>query len=201
MKSPLIIILLFCFSFINAQTCPTIGNPGSYTLNYIQFNVGSDDQNSYPATIQILDATGLISVTYTKETGWGSIAPYSAPSPQPSSGITIDLNNFTVDFGLGAGNCQYINGILPVGDFELSSNNITLYPNPLKNNELLSIGNLENGNLDVFIYDITGKMVIKKLISNNRSLKVNVSNLNQGIYLVKLVSDKKSITQKLIVAN
>ena len=201
MKSPLIIILLFCFSFINAQTCPTIGNPGAYTLNYIQFNVGSNDQNNYPNTIQILDATGLVSVTYTKESGWGSIAPYSAPSPQPSSGTAIDLNNFTVDFGLGAGNCQFINGILPVNDFELSSDNIIIHPNPLKNSELLSISNLKNDNLNVFIYDVTGKMLIKKLISNNNLLKVNVSNLNQGIYLVKLVSDKKSITQKLIISN
>jgi len=202
MKNPLIIILLFCFGFINAQNCPTIDNtPLPDDVYSIRFGVGPDDISDYPATIQILDATGMTYVTYSKGVSWGSTVFYNTPSPEPWTGTKIDADNFTVDFGLGAGDCHYIGGVLPVSDFELSSNNTTLYPNPLKNSELLKIRNSENDNLDVFIYDITGKMVIKKLISNNRSLEVNVSNLSQGIYLVKLVSDKKSITQKLIIAN
>lgn len=202
MKSPLI-ILLFCFSFINAQVSPTIKNaPLPKNVYYIQFNIESDNPNNYPASILIPDATGTSFVTYSKglvfiDNG-NTIIPYNTPTPEPWTGTKINPNNFTVNFGFNS--YSYVNSVLATHEFELAST-FNLHPNPIKNSQLLNISNLKNDNFDLFIYDITGKMVIKKLISNNRSLKVNISNLNQGIYLVKLVSDKKSITQKLIIAN
>lgn len=71
--------------------------------------------------------------------------------------------------------------------------NIAMYPNPV--GDYLNIQMQGNLSVDISIYDITGKKVYA---SNNVSSIVDISELNSGLYLVKLVSDERSITRKII---
>lgn len=66
------------------------------------------------------------------------------------------------------------------------------YPNPTKNTLFLEARNLDLKS--IWIYDATGKLVIKNSILNN---KVDVSALQTGIYLVKINNDN-SQTFKII---
>ena len=71
--------------------------------------------------------------------------------------------------------------------------NLKLYPNPVKD-ELV----IENGELrieKVEICDLTGKTIYQ---FENLKNKINVSALSQGIYIVRLKTDKGTVTEKFI---
>lgn len=70
---------------------------------------------------------------------------------------------------------------------------IAMYPNPVE--DYLNIQIRGNLSVDISIYDITGKKVYA---SNNVSSIVDISDLNSGLYLIKFVSDERSITRKII---
>ncbi|QDP86508.1 leucine-rich repeat protein [Chryseobacterium sp. SNU WT5] len=71
-----------------------------------------------------------------------------------------------------------------------SKNNIVLYPNPVHNEAILELKNSDNSQLEV--YDINGKMVLRKSLNNNSKNTINTSNLPNGIYLFKV---GKSVTK------
>ncbi len=71
---------------------------------------------------------------------------------------------------------------------------VKIFPNPVKNSTIYFNTNI---NLDIKIYDILGKLVISKPITNNNDY-VDISNINKGIYLVKISNNNQSITKKLI---
>ena len=76
------------------------------------------------------------------------------------------------------------------------ADNISIYPNPVKNelfisnNEQLIINNVK-------ITDLTGRTVQQ---FNDSTHKINVSNLPQGVYLVKIGTDK-GVVMKRVVKN
>ena len=71
----------------------------------------------------------------------------------------------------------------------------TMYPNP-SNGNTLYFSTVANAELDVQVYDMLGKQVIKSKVSNNA---LNISGLNQGIYIVKVTEEGKTATRKLVV--
>jgi len=64
---------------------------------------------------------------------------------------------------------------------------VKIYPNPVKDELKIESGNLTIKKVEIL--DITGKVV------GNSS---NVSALSQGIYFVKLETDKGTVTQKFV---
>ncbi|NPA45417.1 MAG: DUF4465 domain-containing protein [Chlorobi bacterium] len=79
-----------------------------------------------------------------------------------------------------------------VSNFE--SSNFAIYPNPAKS--IVNINNVLNANIS--INDISGKTVLTKnnCLENER---INISNLNSGIYFITIENNNKTTTKKLIV--
>jgi len=50
--------------------------------------------------------------------------------------------------------------------------------------------------MSIAVYDILGKQVINQTINNNR---LNVSELNSGIYIIKISQNNSSVTKKLVI--
>jgi len=77
----------------------------------------------------------------------------------------------------------------------IASSEITIYPNPVANYLYI-----ENNSDIIFtrakIYDISGKLITSK---TNIESNINVSNLPNGFYILKLSNDKTSVTKKFIV--
>ena len=72
------------------------------------------------------------------------------------------------------------------------SKSITVYPNPT--NSVINISNAENSQITV--YNILGESVVS--ISNNKSIaKIDISNLAEGTYVVKIVSNNNATTKKI----
>lgn len=75
-----------------------------------------------------------------------------------------------------------------------SKNNISLYPNPVK--EILNVSLSENTNIESYeIYDLIGKKVASKNTTENF---INVSDLSNGIYVLKVATNEGVITNKFI---
>ena len=78
---------------------------------------------------------------------------------------------------------------------------INLYPNPASDKMYLSFNSSSSNNAEIFIYDAVGKEVFKektKLISGNNIKSIEVKNLDNGIYFMKIKNGENQVTQKFI---
>ena len=78
----------------------------------------------------------------------------------------------------------------------IESDNIIMYPNPATNkltihNDRFFIRNIE-------IIDVSSKLV-KELTVDNNQVSVDISNLEKGVYFVKIKTEKSKIVKKLII--
>ncbi|WGK65440.1 T9SS type A sorting domain-containing protein [Croceiramulus getboli] len=86
---------------------------------------------------------------------------------------------------------------LGVNDEVVFDSSIGVYPNPA--NDRLTIANGKGAELTYGIYNVLGQKILQGSFSD-RSETIDVSNLKQGIYLLKMVSDQGATkTKKLVV--
>ncbi len=82
--------------------------------------------------------------------------------------------------------------ILGLSDFQIE-NQISIYPNPVKN-----ILNIKHTNISIdngSMYDVSGKLVL----STSDSRTIDVSNLNPGLYFVKIEIENKEVIKKIVI--
>ncbi len=108
----------------------------------------------------------------------------------------ITINSPTATIALAPGQFRVYGNrpsTLSSEDFATNLNNISLYPNPTKNSFAISadVSNVE-------IYNITGQLV-KSFTNVISDQELDITNLNSGIYLVKMTNGNgTSQTKKLI---
>ena len=71
-----------------------------------------------------------------------------------------------------------------------------LYPNPCDSHINIVFSN-DNEIKHIQLFDIFGKMIYKENVNQN-SLQINMSSYNQGIYFIKIVSNKSEYEHKII---
>lgn len=93
----------------------------------------------------------------------------------------------------------YNSDINALNDIELKENEITVYPNPVQNQLNIKFLNNNWSNLDLTLYDISGKILIHKTVDsiNTFDNRLDVSLLKNGLYFLKITSDRKTITKKI----
>ena len=84
-------------------------------------------------------------------------------------------------------------GRLPLGP-------ITVYPNPTSEqvNVDLSNVNMENGKVDIMVYDLKGQLVLKKQILGNGIELINVDQLSASVYNFVIRQGEQIHQQKVI---
>ncbi|MFZ4399429.1 MAG: Kelch repeat-containing protein [Bacteroidales bacterium] len=98
-----------------------------------------------------------------------------------------------------------LNGIQQMNNFY----SLSVYPNPVSANSVISFSMKEPGTIHLSLVDILGKNIMDIVNSNyssgNHNLALNTSNLSRGIYFLKLTNSNKNkeITEtiKLVVSN
>jgi len=88
--------------------------------------------------------------------------------------------------------------ILWINDYDISKNNLDVFPNPFNNDINVSIDK-EDQTLQIF--DIKGKIVYAEMIPNNNNpdhYKLDLSHLSKGIYFIKVTGEKEIKTAKII---
>jgi hypothetical protein len=81
---------------------------------------------------------------------------------------------------------------LTTGIVEISEKNISVFPNPA--NDILYINGLSQ-NTKVSIFDIFGKMVFSKQITNNQ---IDLNSFQSGVYSIKMENSKGIVTRKFV---
>lgn len=117
---------------------------------------------------------------------------------QFQNGSNVDFNppnGYYLPFALNSGSATYIINYsytsLSNPDFA-SENKIVVHPNPA--NDVIYIESIEP--IDSFILlDLTGKIIT----SEKSSKTLNVSNINPGIYLLKINSNNTTTTKKVVI--
>lgn len=70
-----------------------------------------------------------------------------------------------------------------------------MYPNPASKG-YVTLSSKNNAKMSVAVFDILGKQVLNKTVSNNI---LNVSSLKSGVYIMKVSQDNASVTKKLVI--
>ncbi|MEM5564426.1 T9SS type A sorting domain-containing protein [Psychroserpens sp. AS72] len=101
------------------------------------------------------------------------------------------FNGNVSDFGV-----NFWDTLLSVNDFDAISS-FSLYPNPT--NSILHI-ELNNNQVDVTydIYDVLGKLITSEILEPGNSSKIDVSNWNNGLYLIKISNGDNTETKRFV---
>lgn len=78
---------------------------------------------------------------------------------------------------------------------EVKASEFKIYPNPISNGRVTITSQFTEA-ITAAVFDILGKEVINERVNNNT---LDVSQLNKGIYLLKLTQNGASVIQKLVI--
>jgi hypothetical protein len=79
---------------------------------------------------------------------------------------------------------------------EFLTSEVILFPNPVSTNLKIEITNNSDA-ITLDLFDVSGKLVLQKNISN-QTITLNMKNLPQGIYFLKVSSSEKTGTYKIV---
>ena len=74
--------------------------------------------------------------------------------------------------------------------------NIRIYPNPAK--DIIVVSGLECPEANISLFDIEGRLILKKTVFNTIN-EINVSDFENGVYLLKIISDKGIIVKRIVI--
>lgn len=180
-------------------------------------NINGDDRVRIvnAATLAVVDQFGADGVD-----GTGSAWEYLDSWAKRNNGTGPDgaafnvanwsfgVNDYTPETGTGGslngfGSCQGstpFSELVPFGTYSLANKQFNIaglkvYPNPVKGGNLF-ITSDSNETKSVVIFNVLGKQVLTTTVNEG---PVNVSNLNAGVYIVKITETGKTATKKLVI--
>lgn len=75
---------------------------------------------------------------------------------------------------------------------------VTIYPNPATSNVFVKVGSAEIRSVE--LYDVAGKKVYSEEVHPGSVLRINISNLSKGLYMLKIKGmNQKATTRKLLI--
>jgi hypothetical protein len=114
----------------------------------------------------------------------------------PSGGTFINVNSTTAQINIPAGEFR-IYGNRPSESLStndlLTDKDIQIYPNPAQ--EYFKINQRST---QIIIYDLLGKLVQTHKGNFSSGYRFDISNLEPGVYLISINTEKRETTQKLL---
>ena len=122
------------------------------------------------------------------------------------TGNSIEVSNTSSQIELQAGEYHIYTTkqldtpqVLAVDDIaDSSSNSIEVFPNPANKELNISLNNSKNEKATIEFYNLEGKL-IKQFSTNKNYSSINISELNKGIYIIKINVLDKLYSKKLII--
>lgn len=194
----------------NSNTPPTTGSAdldrNSTYLVVVKYNFIDGDLND-TASLYIFTVGDLISTEPTvPNVGPISATPSSPPDPTlaPDAGKIqgVALRQFSATQRI------IVDGIYVRKEWNLTSpgtnlsidqfaqnNTLKVYPNPVQNNRVSIFSSIE-GEKEISLFDLNGRVVLKKTMTNN---ELDLTNVNKGVYMLQTKVGSNASTTKLIV--
>ena len=157
---------------------------------------GSTNHPGYNIGVIRMDADGKLDSTF----GTGGIVITQIFGNEVGKDVCLQADGKIVVAGYASPDSwsdyavvRYVGDIVGLG--EINVNNTLIYPNPVSDFLNIELG-MDNIKLNIEVINILGETVFTSQIEKRATL--DVSNLSQGIYLIKLYSDKYSEVRKFI---
>lgn len=193
------------------QAVPT--ETGIYTLNVSNALSGCVDNgdelnvtvNPIP-TVDLGDDIVTVDATEILDAGAG-FSDYDWSTGESSQTITVSTTDeyiVIVTDGNGCSNSDTIHVAFTAGIQNLDGSiaEAYIFPNPTKGMISVELKGYNDEQLTIEILDLNGKMVQEyefKNISTNFSTQFDLTNLNEGVYLMKIVSSKSTTTNRIVL--
>lgn len=119
-----------------------------------------------------------------------SFGPSTDPHPYLTDGTpetSFEITNITVN----GNSLTFDVHFFDVGIRPLSEEKLEIYPNPAHNTLNITTDSAKSYE----IYDMMGKMIMSGNVSDSQ---INVSSISEGLYFIKVYTDKKCLTEKFI---
>lgn len=118
---------------------------------------------------------------------------YQSYTPATSGNFAVEITQSTC---IDTSSCYQV---ITVGINAFNQNKSTyIYPNPASDIITLNLGNTNNTELTLKIYSVLGELTKSETIRKNQQ-KINIGDLNNGIYMVEIKSENWTEKQKLII--
>lgn len=197
-----------CCSFVDVFTCVPVGvvlpvellSFTGYVENssiVLEWSTASEVNNDYFTVEKSLEGVVFYKQGEIKGAGNSTVVnSYSATDQNPFAGINYYRIRQT-DFD----GTQAYSQTIAIN--YLSGSDIVVFPNPASTNFLLSFWLAGKENVQINLFDISGRKV-KELFSGNFSsgqqdIQVEVSDLLKGIYFCQIISSGKISTARIII--
>jgi hypothetical protein len=123
-------------------------------------------------------------------------------APPAGTALTNGANTVTITATDNCGNSQqcqmtvtYINN-LNAGELNMFSA-VAIYPNPVTDNLIVDLSTVANEDITIEIYDLSGKLLVKENNQNGSLISIDISNLSNGFYQIKLLSSTAQIMKRI----
>ena len=186
----------------NANACDGVGTSTStvVTVNPVPTAAGAVTSTSGSVVTFSNSSTGASTYNW----NFGDASNSSATAPVHAYATN---GNYTVTLIATSGSCSdttTFNLTINVGIEEIQTlAGVNLYPNPVSQEATIDVNLNEATIVSVNVYDITGKVVANvyegQMDAGITTLKVNVSNLESGIYFTTISSSSAIRTLKMVV--
>lgn len=172
-----------------------LGNIGNYQLE-VRYSV---IYSATPAIFELVNiATNTVMTTSSITTAADTCPSWPGPKISKLNYLNLSAGNYKLRVTIPGSSQFFIVGVKSSIDYTLKTNEIgnvfdnSIYPNPTK--DKIYFKNLKNIS-KVNIYDTQGRLVKTDLSKDNST---DLSNLNKGIYIVKIFSDGRSYKNKVV---
>lgn len=171
---------------INAYSVKATMTPNEYTTEYhagilaVEFfnTIGED------LVVEALKADGN-PLTGVKEVTYNDLTPLTAYY------VVVVAKNEADEWVVVKGEVTTPEGI---GYEEIEATQFNVYPNPATSTIFVET----NGNAQVSIIDMTGRVVKEMVITDNVSA-INIEDINEGVYFIMIQNENNRIVEKLVV--
>ncbi|MPM38075.1 hypothetical protein SDC9_84698 [bioreactor metagenome] len=169
-------------------------------INVLATPVASFTYDLYDPTVDFIN-TSLNATSYSWTFGDGGTSTDVNPSHTYGSD-----NSFTVTLTAYNGICQNVYSttvdIVASSIVELDNISISMYPNPSDGAFDIALSGINNGTLQMDVFDVTGRLIRNENLSsmNNGSVyHVDLGEVNAGVYTVRFTYNENSITRMMVV--
>jgi len=129
-------------------------------------------------------------------------APGNVTNSQIVENVPLDSYTMTIfdDFGCSTEVSFTVDEITGIEDITII-NEMEIYPNPATNVLMVELDLKEASDVQIGLYDVTGKLVVENKVSNVVTLAqpMDVTELANGIYLVRVTLGSDTITYRVVI--
>jgi hypothetical protein len=151
------------------STTATVSTWTSFTITFPTYST-ADSASIYLSTYALVDTAGGVQNNI---------------GPSGNSVLYVDNLNFD-------------NLITSVQEQTAKKTLFNLYPNPASDIVTLNIGNTNNTDLTLNIYNVIGTLVKSEMLKQN-TRQINIGDLNNGVYMLSIKANDRTENKRLII--